>query len=469
MFDFEQRVFDYTHRRKLHERYEAYIDSRKSGLNCFADYELASQQLAYLRYEAIENMEANLLAFEENFTKRGGKVIWAETAREACEAITNIIQTKEARKILKAKTATISEIGLTQFLEEQEIAVTETNLDDFILQTLADKVNHFTTPAQYLSRSYIATHLKESIPELFEVETKKNKSSQLQMFEEVPEISSEDISKAVSAYLRPHYIEAEIGITGANFLVADIGGVAITENEGNARLLATFPHTHIVVAGIDKIVPHFTDLALYWQMLSVNATGQRMTAYQTVYTGSRQADEVDGATEMYVILLDNGRTKMLADSRLRHALRCIKCGACANVCPVYRLVGGEAYQSPYVGAIGAVINPHLYNKPAYFDMSHASTLCGACEEVCPVQIDLPALLLHNRALRVQSNLASQTEKRVIKFWHKYMLHKKNWTRWNAKWKNNTLQHFFKRTWGRRQAIPEFVAESFHEQWAGKVR
>jgi L-lactate dehydrogenase complex protein LldF len=168
---------------------------------------------------------------------------------------------------------------------------------------------------------------------------------------------------------------------------------------------------------------------------------------------------------MYVILLDNGRTKMLSDSRLRHALRCIKCGACANVCPVYRLVGGQAYESPYSGAIGKVVNPHLFDNPQHQEMTYASTLCGACEEVCPVQIDLPQLILHNRQLRTQTIVAPPTERNLIRLWHKYMLQKKRWATKNAKWKNNALQHFFRRTWGRRQDLPTFAPESFHEQWA----
>ncbi|TAE15436.1 MAG: lactate utilization protein, partial [Bacteroidetes bacterium] len=390
MADFEQRAFDYTHRRKLYENYETYNLSRERGLSHFEDYELARQQLAYLRYEAIENLEANLLAFEENFTKNGGKVIWAENAQEACEAIAGILQARQASKILKAKSATTEEIGLKAFFEQQGLTIQETDLGDFIIQAVGEQASHFITPAQHLSRLQIGQKLQEKMPALFG----ENTSLQLNMFAELEDISAEEITEAVRKHLRKQYTEAEIGITGANFLVADVGGVAITENEGNARLLATFPQVHIAIAGIDKIIGRVADLALHWQMLGVNATGQRLTAYNTLYTGAKQPQEVDGVEEMYVILLDNGRTKMLADSRLRHALRCIKCGACANVCPVYRLVGGQAYQSPYSGAIGKVVNPHLFDNPQHQEMTYASTLCGACEEVCPVQIDLPQLILH---------------------------------------------------------------------------
>jgi len=454
MFDFEQHVFDYTHRRKAQQSYESFSHSRKHAITLFADFELARQRLAYLRYEAVEHLETHLLTFEENFTRQGGKIIWAENAQEACEAIVHIIKTHDAKKILKAKSATIAEIELDAFFAQQDILATETDLGNFITQTIGGQASY--------SQTYIAHALQAKIPRVFE-EPKKT-SLQLTIFELEREFTATDIATAVGKYLRPQYTTAEIGITGANFLVADIGGVAMTENEGNTQLLATFPKVHIAIAGIDKVIPHFTDLPLHWQMFSVNATGQRLAAYNTVYTGAKQPQERDGAEEMYVVLLDNGRTKMLADSRLRHALRCIKCDACAHVCPIYRLVGKEAYQSPYTGAIGAVINPHLYNTPAHFEMSHASTLCGACEEVCPVQIDLSNLLLHNRQMRVQANQAPITEKRIIRFWHKYMLNKKRWTRWNSKWKNNAQQHFFKRTWGRRQDMPAFTPKSFHETW-----
>lgn len=463
MSHFEHNVFDYTHRRKLYESYETYSQAREKGLLNFEDYELAKQQLAYLRYEAIENLEENLLNFEENFVDRGGKVIWAENAQEACEAIWEIIQKEQVTQIFKAKTATTDEIGLKDFFKDKTQKIVETDLGDFIIQALDEQASNFIIPAQHLSQVQISKQLQERLPALFEKEKLEN-PLQLQIFEDVKELTAEEIMKAVRKYLRPQYTEATVSITGANFLVADIGGVSITENEGNARLLGTFPKVHIVLAGIDKVIPRMEDLGLYWQMLSVNATGQRMTAYNTIFTGAKCASEIDGTTEMYVILLDNGRTKMLADSRLRHALRCIKCGACTSVCPVYRLVGGQAYQSPYSGAIGKVINPHLFDNPAHTEMSYASMLCGACEEVCPVQIDLPALILHNRELHTQKSLASPTEKRLVRLWQKYMLQKRRWTRRSSKWKNDALAHFFRRTWGRRQALPTFAQESFSDFW-----
>ncbi len=430
---FEKNAFDYTHRRKMHERYETYTQARAKGLAHFEDYELARQQLAYLRYEAIENLAENLLTFEENFTKQGGKIIWAENAQEAQEAILAIIKEQQATQILKAKNPITEEIGLKKYLKDQAYKITETDLECFILDSLA-------LPVQPLSELQISTQLQANLPALFQKKTAEN-PRQLQMFQEVKDLQAKEVVQTIQKHLRLLYPETSVGITGANFLIADIGGVSIAENEGDARIVGSFANTHIVVAGIDKVIPRLSDLSLHAQMLSANATGQKLPAYQTVFIGG-------GQTTRYAILLDNGRTKLLADRRLRHALRCIGCGACAEVCPVYRLAGKEAYQSPYTGAVGKVVNEHLFGLPAHAEMTYASTLCGACEEVCPVQIDLPALILHNRTLQTQKDLASPTEKRMVKLWRKYMLQKKYWNRKISHW----------------QGLPKFATVSFSDMY-----
>ena len=216
--------------------------------------------------------------------------------------------------------------------------------------------------------------------------------------------------------LRGKYTAAEVGVTGGNFLVAKEGAVAVTENEGNARLSATFPKLHIAVVGIEKVIPQLTDLDLFWPLLSTSGTGQQVTVYNTVYFGPRQPGEVDGPEEMVVILLDNGRTNLLAQPDKRAALRCIRCGACLNVCPVYKNIGGHTYETTYSGPIGSVISPHLSGLPEHKHLSYASSLCGACTTVCPVRIPLHNLLLLNRQQAVEEGYAPTEERAAIGLW-----------------------------------------------------
>ena len=199
-------------------------------------------------------------------------------------------------------------------------------------------------------------------------------------------------------------MQAEVGVTGANFIISDIGGIAVTENEGNARLSCAFPKTHIVIVGIEKMIPSLTDLGLFWPLLSTFGTGQKITVYNTIVTGPRQENETDGPEEMYVILLDNGRTNILQNPKQRESLYCIRCGACLNACPVYKNIGGHAYGATYSGPIGSVITPHLQGMDEFKHLSYASSLCGNCTEVCAVKINLHELLLENRHESVEEGL-----------------------------------------------------------------
>jgi L-lactate dehydrogenase complex protein LldF len=254
-----------------------------------------------------------------------------------------------------------------------------------------------------------------------------------------------------------------VGITGANFIIADAGAIAVTENEGNARLSCAFPKTHIVVAGLEKVIPSLTDLGLFWPLLATYGTGQRITVYNSIVFGPKQQTEKDGPEEMYVILLDNGRTNILADPVSRESLYCIRCGACLNACPVYKNIGGHTYGTTYSGPIGAVITPHLRDLGEWKHLSYASSLCGNCTEVCAVKINLHELLLHNRAESVEEGATSFAEKVGWKLWKRGMLNRRFMNMGNKKMKEWVVSSVVK-GWTAHRGKLEFPNKSFNEQW-----
>ena len=266
--------------------------------------------------------------------------------------------------------------------------------------------------------------------------------------------------------LREKYVQAEVVITGANFIIADIGAVAVTENEGNARLSSAWPKTHIVVTGIEKLIPSMSDLALFWPLLATYGTGQKITSYNTIIAGPRQENESDGPEEMYVILLDNGRTNILGNEKTRESLYCIRCGACLNACPVYKNIGGHSYEATYSGPIGSVITPHLNGMKEWKHLSYASSLCGNCTEVCAVKINLHEILLENRNEAVQQGAAGWMEKLAWKGWKQASLHRKWMNKGNSKIKNWFINRVF-RGWNKQRADLHFPEKSFNQRWAEK--
>ena len=264
--------------------------------------------------------------------------------------------------------------------------------------------------------------------------------------------------------LRKKFVDADVGISGANFIVSDIGGIALTENEGNALMSVSFPKIHIVIAGIDKVIPSIKDLGLIWPVLATHGTGQNITVYNSIITAPRKENETDGPDEMYVILLDNGRTNLLNQKKQKVALTCIRCGACLNACPVYKNIGGHTYGTVYSGPIGAVITPYMSGMKEFKHLSYASSLCGKCTEVCPAAIKLHKLLLYNRRDSVDMKLATFTDKIVMIGWKKIML--KRWfiDKPNHKMKNAVIRLFFKGAWGSRREVPEIKPKSFNRQW-----
>ena len=441
----EKKVFDAAHRATLEFNIGQYDKKVAQGKQQFSNLELARERAAGLRGKVIANLEKYLHEFEANFTKRGGKIIWAETAEEALRGITKALKNSGVRQVMKGKSMVTEEIGLNAHLEKEGISAIETDLGEYIQQLDGEPPYHIVTPAMHKSKEEVAAlfHRKQGTP---------------------PDASPQDLTQHVRELLREKFAQAEAGITGANFLIADTGAVALTENEGNILLSAGFPKLHIAVTGIEKLIPTLSDLDLFWPLLATYGTGQQVSAYNSIFTGPRRAGENNGPEEMIVVLLDNGRTKLLAHNEQRRALACIRCGACLNACPVYQAVGGHTYGTVYSGPIGAAILPHKEGLQEYKHLSNASSICGKCTEVCPVNIDLHNLLLYNRRDAVAAGTPSKTENMTWFFWKAAMLKRSKMDKGGAKLKNFMLRQFFRKSWGERRELPEIAQKSFNQWW-----
>jgi L-lactate dehydrogenase complex protein LldF len=397
-----QKAHDLEHKRKINFNIEKYNAAVIKGKHQFAQLEKARKIAKNLKWKAIEQLDVHLEQFEKNFSDHGGKVIWAENAAEALDAILRICIEKGAKKVVKSKSMVTEEIHLNAFLEQHNITSVETDLGEYIQQLDGEPPYHIVTPAMHKS--------KEDVAKLFH-----------EKLGVAPNLDPTALTLIARERLRKAYKEAEIGITGGNFIIADIGAVAVTENEGNARLSTTFPKTHIAIVGIEKVIPQLKDLSLFWPLLSTFGTGQELTVYNTIFSGPRQATELDGPEEMYVILLDNGRTKLL-QKEVRESMYCIRCGSCLNACPVYKNIGGHAYGTTYSGPIGSVISPHLKGFDEAGHLSFASSLCGNCTEVCPVKINIHGMLLQNRQQYVREKYAPISERMAWRFYKRGVLH-----------------------------------------------
>lgn len=442
-----EKAADKEHRRKINFNIGKYNSVVPQGKQQFSDVHLARERAKNLKWKAIETLDTQLETFEAAITRRGAKVIWAETAEQALEEIKKICEEKNCKTIVKSKSMVTEEIHLNHFLEKNNIESVETDLGEYIQQLDNEPPYHIVTPAMHKS--------KEDVAKLFAEKLGTD-----------PALTPEQLTLVARYKLREKYTAAEIGITGANFIIADTGAIAVTENEGNARLSCAWPKTHIVIAGIEKVIPSMTDLALFWPLLSTFGTGQRITVYNTIVAGPRQENEVDGPEEMYVILLDNGRTNILANEKQRESLYCIRCGACLNACPVYKNIGGHAYEATYSGPIGSVITPHLSGMAEWKHLSYASSLCGNCTEVCAVKINLHELLLENRHEAVDEGQSNFSERMGWKMWKQAMLHRGMMNMGNASIKNWVVNALLK-GWTEHRGKMEFPKKSFNQMWKEK--
>ncbi len=347
----------------------------------FPEYQALRQHAHDIKKHTLNHLDFYLEQLEKNVEARGGKVIWAKDGAEACAFIQKLARDRGVKVIVKSKSMTTEEIHLNDHLEKDGVEAVETDLGEYILQLGGEKPYHIIAPALHKT--------KEDVSDVFEKHLKSKR-----------ETTPEGLTKIARIALREKFLEAGMGITGANFLVADSGAIVLVENEGNARLSSSAPKIHVAVSGIEKLIPRAQDLAVFLKLLGRSATGQPLSVYTSFLAGAKRAGEPDGPEEFYLVLLDNGRTKLLADESKRQSLYCIRCGACLNHCPVYRKIGGYNYPWVYSGPIGKILTPQFMGVEHDPWLPYASSLCGACGEVCPVKIEIPRILLELRADKV---------------------------------------------------------------------
>jgi L-lactate dehydrogenase complex protein LldF len=353
-------------------------ERRRTAIASVDDWEALRERARAIKTETLARLDHYLDAFARNAEAAGVQVHWARDAAEAQAIVLGLLKERNATRIVKAKSMTTEEIHLNPALEAAGYHPVETDLGEWIIQLADETPSHIVVPAIHKSKRQIA--------ELFTREVG------IPPTDDVAELTG-----TARRILRDEFAAAEVGISGVNFGVAETGTILILENEGNIRLTTSLPRTHIAVMGIEKVIPRFADLDVFLKLLPRSGTGQQLTAYQSLLTGKKRQAADEGPEELHLIILDNGRSRMLAHPVTRQSLACIRCGACLNACPVYQQVGGHAYGSVYPGPIGAIITPQLNGLKAAAQLPFASSLCGACRDVCPVKINIPEVLLHLRA------------------------------------------------------------------------
>lgn len=450
-------AYDQHHRKVLRKatgNHSIAVDRAKGR---FIDHEGARKIAALIKRDAVNHLDRYLEQFEANVIRNGGQVHWAENADEARTIILDLARRHHVSHVVKGKSMATEEVHLNEALHEAGIEPVETDLGEFICQLRGEPPYHIVTPVMHLT--------KGDISETFHEKLKTPKTE-----------VAEELTMQARFRLRDRFATAVMGITGGNFLVADSGMVAVTENEGNGRLSFSLPYIHVALVGIEKIIPRFEDLALFWPMLSTSGTGQHLTCYNSVVGGPRRSEEPDGPSEFHVVLMDNGRTRLLADAEQRDAAQCIRCGACLNACPIFKNVGGHSYGTTYQGPIGAVITPHLKGLENWKHLPFASSLCGNCTEVCPVKIELHHHLLHHRRNAVQAGLSSRWEHLVFRNWLWAMKSASRYRifasmgRWADRFYRVIGMHRRVRGnlvhgWTRSRLLPDLATTMFRDWWA----
>jgi L-lactate dehydrogenase complex protein LldF len=369
-------VADLELRRKLENASGRHLEHVAEMRAEFPPFEAERDEARRIKEDTIAHLDEYLIALKQKLEANGCIVFFAADAAQAREYILEVAKKNKVKRVVKGKSMTTEEIGLNNTLMRTGIEVTETDLGEYIVQLRHEPPSHIITPAIHLSKEDIGQLFAEKLHIPYTAEP-------------------EELTAHARTKLRSIFLAAEMGITGVNFAIAETGTLVVIENEGNGRLSSTLPEIFVGVMGIEKVIPKLEDVSHFLEILARTATGQKLTTYTNFINGPRRSGEIDGPREVHVVILDNGRSAMLADPVMREALYCIRCGACLNVCPVYRRIGGHAYNSTYPGPIGSIISPNLFGSAAGH-LPFASTLCGACRDICPVKIDIPRLLLHLR-------------------------------------------------------------------------
>jgi len=448
---------DDTLRGALKKATDLFAHRRDAAVHSLPEWEALRDEARRIKDDALLNLDRYLEQFEQQATAAGARVHWARQAQEACEIVARITEEAGASRLVKSKSMLSEEIHLNSMLERAQIESIETDLGEYVVQLAGETPSHILAPALHKS--------KEEIADLFVKELGMTPSGDVN-----------EITSTTRRVLREHFLTARMGVTGVNFAIAETGTIVIVENEGNARLSVSVPQVHVALMGIEKVIPRARDLAVFLKLLIRSATGQKMTSYVNFLNGPRRPEELDGPDEFYLVLVDNGRSKILADRLLRQTLACIRCGACQNICPVYQRIGGHAYESTYQGPIGAILTPQLTSLEAAPEHAFASSLCGACQEVCPVKIEIPLILLK---LREQAQNEKQSraahfspEKLVMGLWAQVMRSPAfyagfgRWIRrvWKILGENGRRGRFLAplSRWNKHRDLPRLAPRSFRE-------
>jgi L-lactate dehydrogenase complex protein LldF len=443
----EEIAFDLKHRSTIKfniSKYDAAVDR---GMKRYSNLDLAKTRASYVKSLAINNLYDYLLQFEKNITANGASVIWAEDTDQAIGAIKKILVENNSKTVVKSKSMTTEEIELNYHLEKIGVESLETDLGEYIVQLAGEKPYHIVTPCMHKSRQDIAELFTEKFG--------------------TPEGSTpEYLTAFVRKKLREKFTLADVGITGANFLVADVGGICLTENEGNALMTVSFPKIHIVIAGIEKVIPSMKDLGLMWPILAAHGTGQQISVYNSLITGPKKSDETDGPEKMFVILLDNKRSELYQNDEQYGVLKCIRCGACLNSCPIYKNIGGYTYDATYSGPIGSVITPFFKGMKEYNHLSSACSVCGKCTEVCPVKIPLHHMLLINRRDAVRAGTGGFLWNQGMKAYEFAFSKRSRLDLMGGKTKN-AFALLGANALGSDKQIPKLADQSFSKQWTYK--
>jgi L-lactate dehydrogenase complex protein LldF len=391
---------DVTLQQALAKAGVGFVDKRRAAIDALPEFDALRTAGRDIKDHTLANLDHYLLRFEEKLQAAGGQLYWAETPDDACAAVLDICRKAGAKTIAKGKSMVGEEIAINDALEGAGFEVVETDLGEYIIQVAHEPPSHIIAPAMHKTRAQIAA--------LFE--GLHHQPGLTRPLETVPQIVDE-----ARQVLREKFLAADVGITGANFLVAETGSTVIVTNEGNGDLSATLPRVHIVLASIEKVVPNLEDASVLLRLLARSATGQEITSYTTFFTGPRRAGDPDGPEQFHVVLIDNGRSHLLGGA-FHDMLRCIRCGACLNHCPVYGAVGGHAYGWVYPGPMGAVLTPLMVGLAEAAPLPNASTLCGRCEEVCPMSIPLPKLLREHRRQEFERKISAPRSRWALAAW-----------------------------------------------------
>lgn len=419
---------------------------RREAAASLSNWEELRSEARAIKDDVLLHLDRYVETFVKNAETHGAQVHWARDAAEANAIVTRLVVERGARNVVKSKSMTTEEIHLNAALERAGMQVVETDLGEYIIQLAGETPSHIIAPAIHKTKRQVA--------ELF--------TAELGM---APTDDVAQLTSTARATLRERFATADVGISGVNFGIVETGTIVIIENEGNIRLTTSLPRTHIAVMGIEKLLPRFADLDVFLKLLPRSGTGQALSTYQSFITGTKRDVSDEGPDELHIIVLDNGRSRMLGHPVTRQSLACIRCGACLNSCPVYQQIGGHAYGSVYPGPIGSVITPQLIGIQKAAQLPYASSLCGACREVCPVKIDIPRLLLHLRGEITEQRNGRRKERLAFRLWAFVMMRPKLYEKTAIA--ARLFQRWFKpplKAWTSGRDLRPIETESFREHW-----